>query len=354
MKKLKLKKNNLIVLLVLLLVIGGSVLAVTLLSGRKEDTKGYTNKPKEEEPTKPVDPDIQIVDPTSKSRPFAVMINNLGTARPYHSGLQDAYLVYEIIVEGGITRYLALFKDKTPEIVGSVRSARHYYLDYVLENDAYYVHWGWSPQAQEDIRTLGVNNINGIYESSPYFFRKNYANIPVEHKGYASLLEISKLVKSKGYRSVSSKGLLLDYSASPINPEEKGTTANKLDLRYSGSFVTNYVYDEASNSYKQSVNNTPHVDYQTKKQYTVKNILVYQVGNTSIAGDQKGRQDLDNLGSGEGYFITGGISYPITWEKENRASQTIYRYKETGKEIIVNDGNTWIHIVPTSGSVSIN
>ena len=82
------------------------------------------------------------------------MINNLNEARPYQSGLQDAYIVYEMIVEGGITRMMALFKDQNTSRIGPVRSSRHYYLDYALENDAIYVHFGWSPQAQTDISRL--------------------------------------------------------------------------------------------------------------------------------------------------------------------------------------------------------
>ena len=105
--------------------------------------------------------------------------------------------------------------------------------------------------------------------------------------------------------------------------------------------------------YKQFVNDKAHTDYETKNQYTVKNIITYQVGNKTIAGDEKGRQDLDNIGSGKGYFITEGRAIPITWEKKSRSAQTIYRYQD-GTEITVNDGNTWIHIVPKSGSISIS
>lgn len=346
---MKNKKKIIIIGVVAVVLIAVIIVAVLLLTGKDEETnKEYTNKKKEEV----VEPSVQIVDLESTSRPYAVMINNLGAARPYHSGLQDAYLVYEIIVEGGITRYMALFKDKTPEIVGSVRSARHYYLDYALENDAYYIHWGWSPQAQSDISTLGVNNINGLTYSTPYFFRKNYGNVASEHTGYVNLREMTKLVEKLGYRTESNKDLLLNYSATNINPDVESTDANKIDLKYSSGFITNYEYDEASNTYNQFVNNKEHVDYQTKEQYTVKNIITYQVKNRTI--DSYGRQTLDNLDSGEGYFITGGKSYEITWEKKDRSSQTIYKYKETGEEITVNDGNTWIHIVPTSGSISIS
>ena len=105
---------------------------------------------------------LKIVDLSSNTRPYAVMINNHPSARQNHAGLQDAYLIYEMIVEGGMTRYMAVFKDKDTAKIGSVRSSRHYFLDYAMENDAMYVHWGWSPQAQSDISTYGINNINGL------------------------------------------------------------------------------------------------------------------------------------------------------------------------------------------------
>lgn len=354
-KKLKLNKKNLMVMGVVgVILIAVIIFVIIKLTGGSDTLKGYTNNKKQGEDNKTqVTPDIQIVDLKSTTRPYAVMINNLSVARPYHIGLQEAYLVYEVIVEGGITRYMAVFKDKTPEIVGPVRSSRHYYLDYALENDAYYIHWGWSPQAKNDISNLGVNNINGLTYGSPYFFRKKYANISLEHRGYASLKEISKLATSK-YRKETNKDLLLNYSATNINPSAQSKNANKVNLKYSGGdsgTTTNYVYDSAANVYKQSVNNKAHTDYLTKEQYTVKNIITYQVKNYSI--DSYGRQTLENTGSGEGYFITGGKAYPITWEKDERNSQTVYKYKETGEEITVNDGNTWIHIVPNSGSISI-
>ena len=168
MKK-KLKKKNLIILIIIgIILIAGIVTTVILLTKDSPAKESNNNK---EETKKKNEPTVQVVDLNSSSRPYAVMINNIGAARPYHTGLQDAYLVYEIVVEGGITRYLALFKDKTNEVVGNVRSARHYYIDYVLENDAYYVHWGWSPQAQSDISSLDIDNLNGLTYGSPYFFR---------------------------------------------------------------------------------------------------------------------------------------------------------------------------------------
>lgn len=348
----KLKKKNLIILMVIsILLIGGVTASVLFLT--KDNSKTNNSHNNKEEPKKEEEPTVQIVDLNSTSRPYAVMINNLGAARPYHTGLQDAYLVYEIVVEGGITRYLALFKDKTNEVVGNVRSARHYYIDYVLENDAYYVHWGWSPQAQSDISSLDIDNLNGLTYGSPYFFRQNISGVNTEHKAFTNLSELANLVDRLGYRKETNKDLLLNYSATSVELPSDATDATEIDIKYSGSSTTNYVYDSDAKVYKQFVNDKEHTDYETKKQYTVKNIIVYQVGNTTIAGDNKGRQDLDNIGTGEGYFITEGKTIPITWEKDSRSSQTVYRDK-SGEEITVNDGNTWIHIVPKSGKISIS
>lgn len=352
-KKLKINKKYLVMLCIIgVLLIGCITLGVVMGNPEKRsifNTEKDNNDKNEEEP---IVPKVQVVDVNSKSRPYAVMINNLGTARPYHTGLQDAYLVYELVVEGGITRYLALFKDKPLEVVGNVRSSRHYYLDYALENDAYYVHWGWSPQAQSDISTLKINNLNGLSDGKPYFFRQN---LPVnsEHTAFVNLKEMDNLVAKKKYRTETNKSLLLNYSATNIDTSkiENKKEALNVDVKNSKGFVTNYVYDSSINAYKQYVNNKEHKDYETKEQYTVKNIIVYQVKYSSI--DSYGRQDIDNIGKGEGYFITNGEAIPITWEKKSRESQTIYRYKD-GTEITVNDGNTWIHIVPTSGNINIS
>ena len=89
-----------------------------------------------------------------------------------------------------------------------------------------------------------------------------------------------------------------------------------------------------------------------EEEYTTKNIITYQVENYTISGDNKGRQTLENIGSGTGWYITEGYAVPITWEKSSRSSKTIYKYKD-GNEIKVNDGNTYIQIQPTGQTFTI-
>lgn len=279
-----------------------------------------------------------------QERPIAVMLDNNKNAWP-HAAINKAYMVYEIIVEGGESRLMALFKGQTFDKVGPIRSSRHYFLDYALENDAIYVHFGWSPQAQELIGKLGVNNINGLYDDA--FWRDNPMNLAYEHTAYTSMDKIMKVAKNKGYRLTSEKDLLLNYSADEVSieNEESSLKADNVSIRYSNVVTTSYKYNPTDKLYYRSVNGSVQKDYVTKKQYTTKNIIISYVDNGNISNDNKGRQELNNIGTGKGYYITDGYSIPITWTKTSRNEQTVYK-KLNGEEITVNDGNTFIQIAP--------
>lgn len=347
-RKKKNKKGNIVTIFLLLIVIG--VCGVVAFLNKDELTK-KVEKVKESLPVNSIK-EIKIVDVNSNSRPIAVMINNHPSARKVHTGLQEAYVVYEIIVEGGYTRYMALYKDGLPDKLGSIRSSRHYFLDYALENDAIYVHWGWSPQAQTDISKLKINNINGLSYEGIYFYREDY-DIDYEHRGFTTSKMISDAVTKLKYRDTTDKDLLLSYSVDEVDLSKKegSKVANKVTINYSNSTETGYVYDEENKVYLRYVNDVEHKDYATKEQYTVKNIITYQVSNHTLSGDVKGRQDIDNVGSGTGYYISNGYAVPIKWSKKSRNAQTVYTY-EDGTEINVNDGNTYIQIQPKSKAIT--
>ena len=293
---------------------------------------------------------LKIVDEDSKTRPIAVMINNNHVAWP-HAGLNDAYLAYEILAEGGITRIMALFKDKDTEKIGSVRSARPYYLDYALENDAIYVHYGWSDKAKSDISSLGVDNINGLTASS-VFWRDSSLNKATEHTVFTSMEKINEYSKEHGYDRDTDKDLLLNYSVDEIDlsKREDAIKADTVFMKYSYYTTTSYEYDSEKKVYKRYMSDTPHVDAVTGDQYTFKNIIITPIETHTY--DSYGRLELDNIGSGEGYFITLGYATPITWSKDSRSSQTVYKNMD-GEEIKVNDGNTFIQITPPSEDIKI-
>ena len=346
MKNKKIKKEYLLIIIVLVVVaLLGTLIYLT--SSKKD--KG--NNENDNSTTTTTVKKLNIVNEESKSRPYAVMINNVEGARKLQSGLQDAYMVYELMVEGGITRYLALFLDQTTERIGSIRSARHYYLDYALENDAIYVHHGYSPQAREDWSKLGVDRIE-VNESTTGW-RDKSASKTYEFTLFTNIEKLGKGIGSK--RTERNKDLLLNYSVDNVDLSqmEGAIPANKVDIKYSSNTTTNYEYDTDKNIYLRSVNNKSQNDYVTGKQLTVKNILVYKVRYSNIQGDDKGRQTIDNVGTGTGYYISNGYAVPITWKKDSRSSATVYKYNN-GQEIQVNDGNTFIQIMPDNQTLAIS
>lgn len=281
-------------------------------------------------------------------RPIAVMIDNHKSAMP-QANLSKAYMVYEIIVEGGETRLMALYKGQDLDKVGPIRSSRHYFLDYALENDAIYVHFGFSPQAKNDIAKLGVNNINGIYESSTNFWRVKDKYAP--HNAVTSTDNILKIAERDGYATTSNKESVLNYVGDEVELDSK-IIANIVTIPYSDSNTVSYEYDENTKTYTRYSRKVKQVDWDTNETVTVKNIIVTFCKNWALNdGENKDRQTIDNIKTLKGYYITNGKAIEITCEKTTRSGQTVYKDLE-GNEIEVNDGNTFVQICPIDSKVT--
>lgn len=309
---------------------------------------------------------INIVDMKSNKRPIAVMIdNNVGNNS--HVGLQDAYISYEIIVEGGLTRIMALYKDKDMSQVGPIRSSRHYFLDYALENDAIYVHYGQSPQAKSDIESLSISDINGIYESESLFWRDSSRYAP--HNAVTSTANIEKIIEREGFRTTTHQEPVLNYvveqeldSIEEIeqkeeqkmqeNQEQQTTSqiqdAWEVTIPYSSYNTVKYEFDSETQTYIRYSREKKQVDWETKKEITTKNIIITFMENESI--DSYGRQTLYNIKKADGYYITNGKAIPITCEKTSRGGKTIYKDLD-GNKLKVNDGKTFIQICPINSEV---
>lgn len=363
----KKRKNKRIISIITTLIIVISIFLVIIYPNRDRPD---LNKSKSKQTEKIVTKKLNVVDEDSDKRPIAVMLdNNIGNE--LHAGLQESYINYEIIVEGGLTRIMAVFKDKDVSLIGPVRSSRHYFLDYSLESDCIYTHYGWSPYAEKDIPALGVNNINGLYDDEPFWREKNIA---APHNVFTTTEKIYSYAKNKKYKTTTDDWKLLKYNTEEIelstpietkvevnketgkkekvniyNPEL--IIANSITIPYSNYQTRTYIYDNTRKVYLRYMNKKPHIDKTTKQQLYYKNIIIMKVLNSQI--DNYGRQDLETTGIGEGYYITNGYALPITWEKEVRTAKTKYKYKD-GTEIKVNDGNIFIQIMPSKYSPTIN
>lgn len=305
----------------------------------------------EEVPIITEEKEISIIDLDSQSRPYAIVVNNSTVAVGVQTGLQQAYIVYEFPVEGGLTRLMALYKDIPTLTVGTIRSSRHNFLDYAMEHDAIFVHYGWSHYAKDDETALGYDYINGTLGGGP-FWRDNPEGLASEHTAYTSLEKISEYIRNKGIRSTTDRGIVLnyDYDVVSLQNKENSLLANKVIIPSSGWINTTYEYDRVNKIYNRFVNGNANIDYYTKEQFTAKNILVQKI-KTKMASDNY-YWDLETVGSGDGYFITEGYAVPIKWTKESREAKTKYTYLD-GTEVLLNDGNTYIQLQSVNQTLTI-
>jgi len=286
-------------------------------------------------------------------RPFGVMINNHIDARP-QSGLVYADLVYEIVAEGGITRFLAFFHTTTPEKIGPVRSTREYYLVLVKElSDAMIMHIGYSPQALLAIDTWPVRSLfRGGCESYPgCTWRDNPRNVAYEHTAYVNGVKLRELGLKLGWEG---KGDIRMYTFKD-NSEKYSTSSSaskiSIDFWYKGDYSSVFEYNPQNNTYLKFTgydsadNPIPHKDQETGQQVEVNNLIVQFAAETSIAGDDKGRLDYQLVGSGKALVFIDGKVVDATWSKASRDERTLF-YDTNGQEIEFNRGKFWIAIVP--------
>ena len=375
-----------IAILVIIIVGAGGVLGYKYCKDKTnvEEVWVSAEEPEEQE-EQPEVKKVQIFKGTD--RPIAVMIDNHTGAWP-QAGLNDAYMVYEIIVEGGETRLMPVFKGVDLDKIGPIRSSRHYFLDYALENDAIYVHFGWSPQAENDISKLKVNNLNGIVESSSSFWRVKDKAAP--HNAVTSTSKILEMAKNRNYKTTSTEKSVLNYVADEFTLAEKygtkvetegtesanststtssntvntsntstyGTTENqvlnatKVTIPHSKLHTVVYEYNAETKRYTRYARKKLQTDWTSKEPITTKNIIIEFINNTTLNdGENKGRQNVNTVGTYDGYYITNGEVIKIKCTKNSRSDKTVYK-DLSGNVIDVNDGNTWVNICPKEAKVT--
>lgn len=346
-KKTK-KKNGtkiLIMILIIFIIGAGGVLAYNIVKDRNKQEVAVEEETIIEEVVE--EKQVQIF--KGNDRPIAIMIDNHSDAWP-QAGLQKAYMVYEIVVEGGETRLMALFKGADVEKIGPVRSARHYFLDYAMENDAIYTHFGESPQADSDIKRYSIHEIDGIAEDGTTFTRVKDKASP--HNAVTSIAKLKKSAENKKYRTTSSEASVLNYVTEEVNLDD-GQEAVAVTIPHSQKQIVKYEYDEQNKVYKRLARGKQQTDWDTKEPVTTKNIIITFCENYTLADkENKGRQGLKNIGTFDGYYITNGKAIKIKCIKNAREEKTIYQDLQ-GNVINVNDGNTFVNICPIGANVTL-
>jgi len=287
-------------------------------------------------------PEVKEKESPFGSRPLSITVENSEGARP-QSGLDKANIVYEVLAEGGITRFLAIYYDQDAEEVGPIRSARPYFVSKSLEHQAIYVHVGGSEEAYNFIKEENIDDINEFVDFQP-FWRSTDRTPP--HNLYTSTIKLRKEANKLGYIEMIKKQ---EYQFE-INRNEKltGRETDSIVIPYNSTYTVSYQYQPESMKYIRFVNSEPHIDAKTKKQLAVDNIII-QFAETKII-DQEGRLAVDFVGKGIGLLFFKGNSTEITWEKPDLRARTLFLDKE-GNRIALTPGNVWIQIVPSGLTV---
>ncbi|HKL75860.1 MAG TPA: DUF3048 domain-containing protein [Halanaerobiales bacterium] len=268
------------------------------------------------------------------------VIENSKQARP-QSGLNSAPIVYEYLVEGGITRFLALYWYEIPNKIGPIRSARPYLIKTSNSYKSILLHAGASPAGFNILQNNDIKHIDQIYNGN-YFWRGSEKKIP--HNLFTGYFKISDYLNNRTGQEYQSRFEFKDLSFINIEKIE----AKKIKIDYWGNYEVNYEYDIKNNVYKRYLNDfeTPHLN-QNNEQITVKNILVKFVETKSK--DDQGRLEMKINGTGKAYYFIDGEFIEGKWKKEE-GEWTVF-YNNENKEVKLNPGKTWIQVVPTSSEI---
>lgn len=271
-----------------------------------------------------------------------IMIENSPDARP-QSGLKDAGIVYEAVAEGGITRFLALYQEGKPQLIGPVRSVRLYYVDWVAPYNAGIAHIGGSAAALAEVRNGSYRDLDQFFNSA-YYWRATDRYAP--HNVYTSFAKLDELNAAKGYTSSSFAGFVRQDGKTSATPN-----ATSIDLTISSALYNpHYDYDVGTNTYLRSVDGAPSNDREGG-QITPSVVVALKVDMVNVMEDGW-RESITTTGSGVAYVFQNGSAVECTWHKASR-SEPLELLDASGKPIALNRGQTWIAAIPnSSGGVS--
>lgn len=281
-------------------------------------------------------------------RPIAIMVNNIKASLPQY-GIYKADIIYEMLVEGGITRMMALYGDytKVPKVC-SVRSCRYYFPIFAHGYDAVYFCFGSNKSlATPTLERIGIDYFDGNENPDPLVFGRDSERLKRysrEHTAYVDGTKIPQFLKENSVTAKSRYGD--DFLAFNFRSEDKpkavgDISAQEIRLDFSYLYYSTFTYNPKTKTYYKTHCGKTHVDSSNDKQLNFTNIFVLETDVTNYKG---GSLMQINWKQGEGYYISRGKAQKITWTKKSEKSNIKF-YNESGKEIKVNTGKSYIGVI---------
>jgi len=272
------------------------------------------------------------------NRPVAVMVSNQTQARP-QTGLSEADIVFEMLTEGNVTRFMAIYQSKQPEVVGPVRSAREYFFDLADDYDALYVYHGAANFVNDLIKEKEIDYIDGAkYDNDGHLFvRETFRKNP--HNSYLQFDAVSEVAKEKGYE-IEKEIASLEFLEK--DDEVDGEDANyvKIDY-YGGTPIVEYKYDEETKKYMRYGDDEQTIELESEKPIAVDNLFVVEADHEVIDDEQ--RRDIDTHSGGKGYLFQRGKVQEVDWENQDGRIVPV----KDGEVVPFVQGQTWINFVQT-------
>ena len=308
-------------------------------------------------------------------RPLGIMVENHAEARP-QSGLSSADVLYEVVAEGGITRFLAIFYCQSAEEIGPVRSARTYFLDFISEYGAspLYAHVGGANQDGpadaltqiEDYGWAGINDLNQFSIGFPTFWR-DYDRLghpaATEHTMYSTTEKLLQFAATSRKLKVEdedgipwTKGFV-QYDFKEDVAASKRPSSQTIHLEFwteNPAYGVDWIYEPTTNIYKRNNGGVAHIDRNNNKQLTAKNIVVLTMLETNANDGYENNAHLlyKTKGSGKANIFMDGKQIIGTWKKDSRTAKTLL-FDSTGSEIKLDRGTIWFEILPTDGILTV-
>ncbi len=291
-------------------------------------------------------------------RPVAVMINNISQSLPQY-GISDADLMFETLVEGGITRMMAVYGDytKIPDVC-SIRSCRYYYPILAEGLDALYIHCGYDKTiALDTLQRLNIDRFDGNNGNELLFERdpERLQTYALEHTMMLKGENVPKAMEEAKMRTDLKDGkntpiFRFNEEGKVVKPDGGKTECTTVDFRFSDDaaepYFSTFTYDSKNQVYLKQHNGNPHMDSATGKQLSYTNVFVLET-DLSVR-DAKGRMNVDWTG-GTGYYISGGACQKIKWSKPTE-EDGITITDTDGKQISVNTGKSYLGIIQTGNA----
>lgn len=286
-----------------------------------------------------------VSEEAANRHPLAIVIENHPDARP-QAGLDKASLVYEAIVEGGITRFLALYGSEEADKVGPVRSARTFFVDWSQGFNAFFSHVGGNIDALDQIKAEKILDLDQFSYSTPYWRERN-TNLATEHTMYTTTAKLRAQASKNNYSSANNFNVLKFKDEPSAEEKAKLPQSQKITIPFStASYEVSYQYDREKNLYKRFLAGSPHFDQITKKQLEAKDIVIMTVQRKpTVTRINESGWEMTVIGQGKAQIFLDGKMINGSWKKNSKTDRELF-YDENGAEITFNRGPLWLEIIP--------